>query len=137
MYSGKDNARVLDVGTGSGAIAIAIAVDPPSAALNYHGGYFCRRYRSSVAQRAASPGQDRVTIRRSDCFQMLDGGAALGTFDAVVSNPPYLGDAEIASLEPEVRSFEPRIALSAGTTGFDVVQRITRGARERLESNGG
>ena len=133
--AGKDNARVLDVGTGSGAIAIAIAVNAPSARITT---VDISADAIAVASRNARRHlvEDRVTIRRGDCFQMLDGGAALGTFDAVVSNPPYLGDAEIASLEPEVRSFEPRIALSAGATGFDVVQRITRGAREHLEANG-
>jgi len=133
--AGKDNARVLDVGTGSGAIAIAIAVNAPSARITT---VDISADAIAVASRNARRHrvEDRVTLRRGDCFQMLDGGTALGTFDAVVSNPPYLGDAEIASLEPEVRSFEPRIALSGGATGFDIVQRITSGAREHLEANG-
>jgi release factor glutamine methyltransferase len=133
--AGKDNARVLDIGTGSGAIAIAIAVNAPSARITT---VDISADAIAVASRNARRHrvEDRVTIRRGDCFHMLDGGAALGTFDAIVSNPPYLGDAEIASLEPEVHRFEPRVALSGGATGFDVLQRITSGAREHLEANG-
>ena len=133
--AGKADARVLDIGTGSGAIAIAIAVNAPSAQIT---AVDISADALALASRNARRHlvEDRVTIRRGDCFRMLDGGAALGTFDAIVSNPPYLGDAGIASLEPEVHRFEPRIALSGGATGFDVVQRITSGAREHLEANG-
>jgi release factor glutamine methyltransferase len=132
--AGKANARVLDIGTGSGAIAIAIAVNAPSAqitAVDISADALEVASRNVLRFRV----EDRVTFRRGDCFHMLDGGEALGTFDAIVSNPPYLGDAGIASLEPEVHRFEPRIALSGGATGFDVVRRITSGAREHLEAN--
>ena len=131
----KANARVLDIGTGSGAIAIAIAVNAPSARITT---VDISADAIAVASRNARRHRvdDRVTIRRGDCFHMLDGGAALGTFDAIVSNPPYLHDAEIAALEPEVHRFEPRIALNGGATGLDVLQRITSGAREHLETDG-
>jgi release factor glutamine methyltransferase len=131
----KADAHVLDIGTGSGAIAIAIAVNAPS-------GQVTATDISPDALAVASRNvrrhrvDDRVTLRRVDCFDVLDGGAALGKFDAIVSNPPYVEDAEIASLEPEVSGFEPRIALSAGASGFEVLQRITSGAREHLETNG-
>ena len=131
----KANARVLDIGTGSGAIAIAIAVNAPSARITT---VDISADAIAVASRNARRHRvdDRVTIRRGDCFHMLDGGAALGTFDAIVSNPPYLHDAEIAALEPEVHRFETRIALNGGATGLDVLQRITSGAREHLETDG-
>ena len=133
--AGKDNARVLDIGTGSGAIAIAIAVNAPSAqitAVDISADAIavasCNVRRHGV--------EDRVTFRRGDCFHMLDGGAALGTFDAIVSNPPYLHDAEIVALEPEVYRFEPRIALNGGASGLDVLQRITIDAPAHLETDG-
>jgi release factor glutamine methyltransferase len=133
--AGKADARVLDIGTGSGAIAIAIAVNAPRAQITT---VDISADAIAVASRNARRHrvQDRVTIRRSDCFHMLDGGAPLGTFDAIVSNPPYLHDAEIASLEPEVHRFEPRMALNGGATGLDVLKRITIGAREHLATNG-
>ena len=133
--AGRVEARVLDVGTGSGAIAIAIAVNAPSAqitAVDISTDAIAVASRNARRHRV----EDRVTIRRGDCFQMLDGRASLDTFDAIVSNPPYLDDAEIASLEPEVHRFEPRIALNGGASGLDVLQRITIGALEHLETNG-
>ena len=133
--AGKADARVLDIGTGSGAIAIAIAINAPRAQITT---VDISADAITVASRNVRRHQvqDRVTIRRGDCFHMLDGGASLGTFDAIVSNPPYLHDAEIASLEPEVYRFEPRIALNGGATGLDILQRITSGAREHLATNG-
>ncbi len=131
----KADARVLDIGTGSGAIAIAIAVNAPSAqvtTVDISADAIAVASRNVRRHRV----EDRVTIRRGDCFHMLDGGAALGTFDAIVSNPPYLDDAEIAALEPEVHRFEPRIALNGGASGLDVLQRITSGACEHLEGKG-
>jgi release factor glutamine methyltransferase len=131
----KADPRVLDIGTGSGAIAIAIAVNAPTARITT---VDISADAIAVASRNARRHrvEDRVTIRRGDCFHMLDGGEALGTFDAIVSNPPYLDDAEIASLEPEVHHFEPRIALNGGVSGLDILKRITIGAREHLQTNG-
>ena len=133
--AGKDNSRVLDIGTGSGAIAIAIAVNAPSAQIT---AVDISADAITVASRNAQSHhvENRVTFRRGDCFHMLDGGAALGTFDAIVSNPPYLHDAEIVALEPEVYRFEPRIALNGGASGLDVLQRITIDAPAHLETGG-
>jgi release factor glutamine methyltransferase len=133
--AGKADARVLDIGTGSGAIAIAIAVNAPHAQITT---VDISADAIAVASRNARRHrvEDRVTFRRGDCFHMLDGGAPLGAFDVIVSNPPYLDDAKIASLELEVHRFEPRIALNGGARGFDILQRITTGARDHLEPNG-
>jgi release factor glutamine methyltransferase len=131
----KANARVLDIGTGSGAIAIAIAVNAPSAqitAVDISADAITVVSRNARRHRV----EDRVTIRRGDCFDLLDGEAALGKFDAIVSNPPYLDDAEITALEPEVHRFEPRIALNGGASGLDILQRITIDAPAHLETDG-
>ena len=133
--AGKANARVLDIGTGSGAIAIAIAVNAPSAqitAVDISADALAVASRNARRHRV----EDRVTLRRADCFDILDGGAALGTFDAIVSNPPYLDDAEIAALEPDVRRYEPRVALSGGAGACDVLRRIASGAGAHLEADG-
>jgi release factor glutamine methyltransferase len=131
----KPDARVLDIGTGSGAIAIAIAVNAPSAQITT---VDISADALAVASRNVRRHlvEDRITLRRGDCFHMLDGGAALGTFDAIVSNPPYLDDGEIAALEPEVHRFEPRAALNGGASGLEVVQRIAIDARGHLETDG-
>jgi release factor glutamine methyltransferase len=133
--AGKANARVLDIGTGSGAIAIAIAVNAPT-------GQVTATDVSADALEVASRNarrhgvNDRSKLRRADCFDVLDGGAALGTFDAIVSNPPYLNDAEITGLDPDVRFFEPRVALSGGVGGLRIIRRIANGAGAHLEANG-
>jgi len=132
---GKSNARVLDIGTGSGAIAISIAVNAPSAqitAVDISADSLAVASRNARRHRV----EDRVTLRRADCFDILDGGPAPGTFNLIVSNPPYLDDTEIAALEPDVRSYEPRVALSAGAGGFDIWRRIADGAPRHLTSDG-
>jgi release factor glutamine methyltransferase len=133
--AGKDNARVLDIGTGSGAIAIAIAVNAPSAqvtALDISPEALAVASRNARRHRV----EDRVTLRRADCFNVLDGGAVLGKFDAIVSNPPYLDDAEITALEPDVRRYEPRVALSGGVGGLRIIRRIANGVGAHLETDG-
>jgi release factor glutamine methyltransferase len=133
--AGKANARVLDIGTGSGAIAIAIAVNAPSAqitALDISPEALAVASRNARQHRV----EDRVTLRRADCFNVLDGGAALGKFDAIVSNPPYLDDAEITALELDVRRYEPRVALSGGVGGLRIIRRISNGAGAHLETDG-
>lgn len=133
--AGKDDARVLDIGTGSGAIAIAIAVNAPSAQIttvDISADALAVALRNVRRRRV----EDRITLRRGDCFDVLDGGASLGTFDVIVSNPPYLDDAEVAALEPEVHRFEPRAALNGGASGLEVVQRIAIDARAHLETDG-
>jgi release factor glutamine methyltransferase len=133
--AGKANARVLDIGTGSGAIAIAIAVNAPSALVT-------ATDISADALEVASRNirrhgaEDRIKLRRADCFDVLDGGAALGTFDVIVSNPPYLDEKEIAALEPEVGRYEPRGALSGGAWGVHISRMIASGASAHLETSG-
>ena len=135
FIAGAPDARVLDIGTGSGAIAIAIAVNAARAhvtAVDISAGAIAIASRNARRHRV----EDRVMFRRADCFDILDGGAALESFELIVSNPPYLDDAEIAALEPDVRGYEPRVALSGGPGGLDVLQRIAGGAGAHLEANG-
>jgi release factor glutamine methyltransferase len=133
--AGRANARVLDVGTGSGAIAIAIAVNAPLArvtALDISTDALAVASRNALSHSV----EDRVTLRSADCFDILDGGPALGTFDVIVANPPYLDDTEIAALELEVRGYEPRLALTAGAGGLDIFRRIVAGLSRHLANDG-
>jgi release factor glutamine methyltransferase len=135
VVAGAPDARVLDIGTGSGAIAIAIAGNAPRArvtAVDISADAIVHASRNAQHHRV----EDRVTFRRADCFEILDGGPALGSFEVIVSNPPYLDDAEIAALEPEVRAFEPRLAISAGAGGLDILRRIAAGAPRHLAGDG-
>ena len=137
FIAGAPDARVLDIGTGSGAIAIAIAVNAARArvtAVDISADAIAVASRNAEHHRVG----DRMTLRRADCFDILDGGPALGSFEVIVSNPPYLDDAEIAALEPDVRAFEPRVAMSAGAGGLDILRRIAADApqHQHLASDG-
>jgi release factor glutamine methyltransferase len=72
---------------------------------------------------------DRLELVRTDVL-----GDVAGTFDLIVSNPPYISDAKIDGLEPEVREHEPRLALSGGDDGLDVVSRVIAASSEQLRS---
>jgi len=135
FIAGRADARVLDIGTGSGAIAIAIAVNAPRARVT---AVDISADALAVAARNAKNNRvdDRVTMRRADCFDVLDGGPPLETFDVIVSNPPYLDDEEITALEPEVGRYEPRVALSGGVGGLRVLRTITNGAGAHLDAGG-
>jgi release factor glutamine methyltransferase len=124
--------RIVDVGTGSGAIALAvakhlplaevIAVDLSEAAL-------------TVARENAEKLSlyDRVRFMRSDLLAELDGEAR---FDAVLSNPPYIPESDRTSLHRQVREFEPGMALFAGFEGLDVYRRLIPAAARALKPGG-
>ena len=127
----EEKVSFCDVGTGSGCIAItlltrlplafAIAVDVSTAALD-------------IAKRNAARHRvtDRVEFLLSDCFDSIP----QQSFDLIVSNPPYVAEDAVATLQREVRDFEPRIALTAGGDGLDVIRRLVRDARDYLKPGG-
>jgi release factor glutamine methyltransferase len=128
-FSRESSPRIVDVGTGSGAIAVALAhaiprsrvtaVDLSSAALE-------------VAQRNAERNgvSERVTLLQSDLLKVLESAE----FEVVVSNPPYIAEGEV--LEPQVLNYEPRSALYAGATGLEVYERLIPQARRVLKPQG-
>ena len=129
------DARILDIGTGSGAIAIAIAVNAHDARITATD---ISADALAIAKRNANRHQvpDRVTFRRADCFDTLDTEPPLERFDLIVSNPPYIDDESIAGLEPDVRGYEPLVALRAGSDALGFFRRIASGARAHLQDTG-
>ena len=77
-----------------------------------------------------------VEFCRADCWGIIDAGGALGRYEVIAANPPYVRENEIDSLAPEVRDFEPRIALDGGADGLDFYRRIAAGAGEHLAAEG-
>jgi release factor glutamine methyltransferase len=120
-----DEPRVLDVGTGSGAIALAIADEHPGARVT---GIDASPESIEVATENARVTDLAVDLRQWDLFA----GLPAGPWDLVVSNPPYVRPHEIDELEPEVRDWEPRAAL----VGEGSTEAVVRGARDVLRAGG-
>lgn len=123
---------VLDFGTGSGCLAIAIAVHAPAAKV--HAVDISPAALSVARENAARHGlAERIQFHEGDGFATLPEGLA---FDLIVANPPYIPTAEIATLEPEVRDHDPRGALDGGPDGLDFYRRIAADAGARLRAGG-
>jgi release factor glutamine methyltransferase len=121
--------RILDVGTGCGAIAAALARALPAARV-------C----------ASDVSADALAVARTNLVRHAPGVALVcgdllapfgrGAFDVVVSNPPYLADGELADLTPEVRDHEPRVALAAGADGLAALRALVAEAPRVLAPGG-
>lgn len=122
--------RVLDVGTGSGCIALACAVHLPGARIDAVDVSTEALALARENVRALRLGR-RVRLVESDHFAALRGRR----YDIIVSNPPYVGEREMRRLPAEYRR-EPRIALAAGRDGLDSVRVILREARRHLQPGG-
>lgn len=124
--------RVLDVCAGSGCIAVSVAancdrVNVTAVELDENVALVARRNakRNKVA--------DRVNVFQGDLFEPL---APDAQFEIIASNPPYVTDAEMDELQPDVRLHEPHLALQGGVDGLDVVRRLLEAAPEKLVPGG-
>lgn len=128
--AGVSPIRIVDVGTGSGAIALALAKELPDAEIH-------ATDISAAALEIARANAARHQLERRIHFQQADLLANLNPpFDLVVSNPPYVGESEEDQVQLEVRKFEPRTAVFAGATGTDVIARLVPQARAALQPGG-
>jgi release factor glutamine methyltransferase len=126
---------IVDIGTGSGCIAVSLALRLPLAVLYATD---CSAEALRVARRNAErhgvAGQ--VTFVEGDLMKPVQMRELSGRVDLVVSNPPYIAEREWATLQPEVRLFEPRIALAGGEDGLAVYRRLVRDAADLLSLAG-
>jgi release factor glutamine methyltransferase len=131
---GAEEPIVIDLCTGSGAIAVSAAFERAGA----------RAYGTEIVPEAVEVARlnaeragvaDRVTVGVGDLFEPLP-AELRGQADVVVSNPPYIPTADLDSLPAEVGSREPRVALDGGPDGLDTVRRIVAEAREWLRPGG-
>ncbi len=122
--------RILDLGTGSGAILLSLLAEWPGA----------RGLGTDVDGRClavARKNADRLGVARQCSFVERDWcDGVTGPFDLIVSNPPYIAESEIAGLAEDVRSWEPRHALTPGPTGLEAYERIAAGAPALLAPGG-
>jgi len=124
--------EALDIGTGSGAIALSLAAE----------GTFARIVATDVSGDAIDVARENarrlgldtaVEFRRGSLWEPINPGER---FDVIVSNPPYVAAPDRDGLAPEVREWEPPVALFAGDDGLDVIRELIAGAAERLRPGG-
>jgi release factor glutamine methyltransferase len=124
----------IDLCTGCGCVAVGIAVNLPSARIT------ATDISPAALQvaRANAEGHgvaDRIALLEGDLYAPLD-AADVQPADFLVSNPPYVSEAEWAALAPEIRDHEPRAALVAGPAGTETIERILKGAPAYLKPGG-
>ncbi len=125
----KSGSRILDIGVGSGCIAVALAKRLSDAEIS--GGDESAEALVVAEKNAARHGVT-VRFRKGSLFAPFAGER----FDLIVSNPPYIPTADLAGLQPEVRDFEPRGALDGGIDGLDFYRLIIPAAVDHLNSGG-
>jgi release factor glutamine methyltransferase len=132
LAKGLAEPRVLDIGTGSGNLAIAVARNHKGArvtAVDLSPGALAVAGRNAAKHGVA----DRVRFLGGDLFAAVPAGER---FDFILSNPPYIPRDEIPKLAPGVRDYEPHLALDGGASGYEVLERLAAGAQEHLQPGG-
>jgi len=130
--STREAERIVDVGTGSGCIAIALARELPRAEI--HAVDISERALRVARRNAARQKARHIEFHRSDLLSAFRGTGR--KFDFIVSNPPYISRGEWDGLPVDVRDFEPRRALLAGESGLELIERLIRRAATFLKPGG-
>lgn len=121
---------VIDVGTGSGCLAVTLALEYPRAR------YIATDVSSDALDVARANAERLGAASRIEFVQGAHLAGARGPFNLIVANPPYIADAERTTLQPEVVDYEPSVALFGGHDGMSHIRRIVREAELALEDDG-
>ncbi len=127
---GRESLSIADIGTGSGAIAIAVKKEIPGTRVLATD---ISRDALDLAKENAKFNDAEIEFFEGDLLKALPDGEKL---DAIVSNPPYIPDAEKEKLQPEVRDFDPALALFGGPDGLSLVRKLLAQSKNRLKSGG-
>ena len=126
---------IIDLCTGSGCVAVSLAHELPRARLfaSDRSGAALEIARQNARRNGVA---DRIRFLEGDLFEALDELDLTGRVDVITANPPYVRASDLAGLQPEVRDFEPELALIAGREGTEVAERIIRAAPAYLGTGG-
>jgi release factor glutamine methyltransferase len=126
----RSELRIVDIGTGSGCIALALAKELPNAEIHATD-VSSAALEIARVNAARHQMESRIQFHQADLLEGLAPG-----FDVIVSNPPYVGESEADLVQLEVRKFEPRSAVFAGPTGLEVISRFIPQAHAALKPGG-
>jgi release factor glutamine methyltransferase len=130
LVQGRGPLCILDLGTGSGAIAVTLLAELPGATA-------VASDLSAAALAVAKGNAEALGVARRASFVQANWFEGIdGTFDLIVSNPPYIPLADIAGLARDVRDFDPARALDGGPDGLEAYRRLASGARGHLAAKG-
>ena len=122
--------NILDLGTGSGILAVTLAAELPEARV-------CAVDVSTAALHVAQENADKLGVLERCSFLIGDWFSGITeTYDLMVSNPPYIESLVIEGLEPEVKNFDPRLALDGGADGLSAYRAIAKGCLKFLNASG-
>ena len=122
--------NILDVGTGSGCIAVTLAREFPESTLM---AVDISSEALEIAQANAARLETKIEFRQSDLLSEIEPGRL---FDVIVSNPPYVGECEADKVQKQVRDFEPHCAVFGGQRGMDIIERLVPQAWQHLKPGG-
>ena len=131
QYAPEGKLRMIDIGTGSGCIPLALATELPQAEI--HACDISEEALEVACANAVRLGlEKRVQFRKSDLLSAYQGEQ----FDFVISNPPYVGESEADTVQKQVREFEPKAAVFSGWEGMDIYKRLIPQAHAALKPEG-
>ena len=127
--------RILEVGFGSGCIAVTLALQRPKCSVTATD-ISADAVRFATGNVGRHKVEARVTLLNGSLFEPVAAADTEARFDGIVSNPPYIRNDELSDLQPEVAQYEPHSALVAGADGLDVVRQLIAGAPAMLKPHG-